>query len=156
MNDNKDLKKSFIFNWVLKNKLAIGTSPSKKEDVILLKKNNIKNILGLCSEIEAKWHEDLENNFYCKRVIIPDSNQQKILTEMEINNAYSILKNLIEENTTFVHCLASIERSPLLCIMYVMEKYYLELEEALDYLKKVHNYTNPRNQQLFLLRKIHK
>ena len=38
------MNESFIFNWVLKNKLSVGTSPSKKEDVDLLKKYKIKYI----------------------------------------------------------------------------------------------------------------
>ena len=156
MNKNKDLKNNFIFNWVLKKKLAIGTSPYKTEDIILLKNNKVKNILGLCSEIEARWHKDLEKNFFCKRVILPDSNQQKLPSEKQIHNAYSILNNLVENDTTFIHCFASVERSPLLCIMFVMKNFNLDLEEALDYVKKVHNSTNPRNNQLFLLRKLDK
>ena len=32
------LENKFIFNWVLKNKLAIGTSPMNIEDLILLEK----------------------------------------------------------------------------------------------------------------------
>ena len=40
------------------------------------------------------------------------------------------------------------ERSPLLCIMFIMDKYKLNLEEALDFVKRVHNNTNPTNDQL--------
>ena len=156
MNDKKNLKNNFIFNWVLKNKLAIGTSPSNKEDIIFLKNNKVKNILGLCSETETKWHEDLETSFCCDRVILPDSNQPKLISEKQILNAYIVLNNFIKKGITFIHCYASIERSPLLCIMYIMHEYNLDLEEALDYVKQVHNFTNPRNNQLFLLKKINK
>ena len=152
MNDNKKSKENFIFNWVLKNKLAIGTTPTKKEDINLLKNNQIKNILGLCSEEESKWHKDLKDHFYCIRFILPDSNQKKLPSKNQIDNAYLTLKNFVNKSTTFVHCFASIERSPLLCIMLIMEKYNLELEEALDYVKKVHELTNPRNKQLFFIK----
>ncbi len=152
MNDNKKLKDVFIFNWVLKNQLAIGTTPMVKEDINLLKNNRVKNILGLCSESEAKWYKDLENNFCCIRSILPDSNQNKLPSTKQMDNAYLTLKNFVNKSTTFVHCFASIERSPLLCIMFVMEKYNLDLEEALDYVKKVHKFTNPRNNQLFFLK----
>ena len=60
MNENSKNKNKFIFNWVLKNKLAIGTSPMDLKDLILLKKNNVKNILCLCNEEESKWHLELE------------------------------------------------------------------------------------------------
>ena len=42
MNEKSRLKDKFIFNWVLRNKLAIGTSPMNIKDVILLKKIKLK------------------------------------------------------------------------------------------------------------------
>ena len=148
------MNESFIFNWVLKNKLSVGTSPSKKEDVDLLKKYNIKNILGLCSEKEAEWHENLEGSFLCKRVQLPDSNQNRLPTYLEINDSYSTMRDFLKNGITFVHCFASIERSPLLCILFIMDEYNLSLEESLDYLKKVHKTTNPRNSQLLFIQEL--
>ena len=139
MNENSKLKNKFIFNWVLTNKLAIGTSPMNNKDLILLKKNKVKNILCLCSEEESKWHLELENNFLCYRFILPDSNQKKLPTKIQIEKAYEILKKLVKNNITFIHCFASIERSPLLCIMFMMDNYNLNLEESLDYVKRVHH-----------------
>ena len=49
MNEKSKSINKFIFNWVLKNKLAVGTSPMKIKDVNLLEKNKVKNILCLCS-----------------------------------------------------------------------------------------------------------
>ena len=153
MSKKISLKNNFIFNWILQNKLAIGTCPVNREDVHFLKKNNIKNVLGLCSEKEAKWHDDIANYFLCERIILPDSNQNKLPSKKELKNAYSILKNFINKDITFIHCYASIERSPLLCILLIMEEYNLEVEESLDYIKSVHKFTNPRNNQLLLLKK---
>ena len=150
----KELKENFIFNWVLKNKLAVGTSPIKKEHINLLKSKNVKNILGLCSENEVKWHIELEDKFLCKRVFLPDSKENKLPTNSQITKAFRILRSFIEDDITFVHCFASIERSPLLCIMIIMDKYNLNLEESLDYVKKMHNFTNPRNKQLFFIRNL--
>ncbi len=144
----------FIFNWVLKNKLGIGTSPTKKKHIYLLKKFQVKNVLGLCSEKEEKWHEELEHNFVCKRIFLPDSHKNRIPTEMEIKNAYSALSSFLEKDITFIHCFASIERSPLLCVMFIMEEYNLGLEESLDYVKRVHKFTNPRNNQLLIIKNL--
>ena len=44
MNKNGISKNNFIFNWVLKNKLAVGTSPEKKGHLNLLKKYNINQL----------------------------------------------------------------------------------------------------------------
>ena len=153
MNETSKIKNKFIFNWVLKNKLAIGTSPMDIKDLNLLKKNRVKNILCLCNEEESKWHSELEKSFLCNRVILPDSNQNKLPTNMQIDKAYKILKKLVNNNITFVHCFASVERSPLLCIMFMMDNYNLNLEESLDYVKRVHSFTNPRNKQLFFIEK---
>ena len=153
MNETSKLKDEFIFNWILKNKLAIGTSPMYSKDLILLERNKVKNILCLCSEDEAKWNLRLETSFLCNRVILPDSNQKKLPTNIQIDKAYKVLKKLVKNNITFIHCFASIERSPLLCIMFMMENYSLNLEESLDYVKRVHSLTNPRNNQLLLIKK---
>ena len=61
------------------------------------------------------------------------------------------MKDFLKNGVTFIHCFAAIERSPLLCILFIMDEYNLSLEEALDYLKKVHKNTNPRNNQLLLI-----
>ena len=146
MNDN------FIFNWILKNKLGIGTCPTNDDDVKLLKKYKVKNILALCSINEASWNENIEKDFFCKRVILPDSNKKRLPSKAEIDDAYMTLKFFVNDSTTFIHCFAAMERSPLLCIMLIMEKYNLEVEESLDYVKRVHPMTNPRNNQLLFIK----
>ena len=51
----------FLFDWVLVNKLAIGSMPNKEKDFEIIKKSGIKSILNLCPE-----EEDLkiENQFF--------------------------------------------------------------------------------------------
>ena len=46
MINNSKEKNDFIFNWILKRKLAIGTCPTKIEDINVLKHHKIKNIYG--------------------------------------------------------------------------------------------------------------
>ncbi len=149
MNNTSDYK--FIFNWILINKLAVGTSPLKESDIEFLKKKKVKNILGLCSEEEIKWNEKINNDFSCFRIVLPDSNKKMLPTNEQLNTAFNLLKDLVGNDITFIHCVASMERSPLLCIMYVMEKYNISLEEALDFVKRVHSNTNPTNDQLLCI-----
>ena len=149
MNNTSNYK--FIFNWILINKLAVGTSPLKESDIKFLKKKKIKNILGLCSEEEVKWNEKINVDFSCFRIVLPDSNKKILPTNEQLKNAFNLLKDLVSNDITFIHCVASMERSPLLCIMYVMEKYNLSLEEALDFVKRVHTNTNPTNDQLLCI-----
>ncbi len=41
-------------------------------------------------------------------------------TKDQLETAFNLLKELVSKDMTFVHCVASMERSPLLCIMFVM------------------------------------
>tara|TARA_B100000674_G_C37309474_1_gene675790 strand:+ start:63 stop:539 length:477 start_codon:yes stop_codon:yes gene_type:complete len=143
----------FIFNWILINKLGVGTSPLKESDIKFLKKKKVKNILGLCSEEEVKWNDKINDYFSCFRIVLPDSNKKILPTNEQLKNAFNLLKDLVSNDITFIHCVASMERSPLLCIMYVMEKYNLSIEEALDFVKRVHSNTNPTNDQLLCITK---
>ena len=94
----------------------------------------------------------METSFSCTRIVLPDSHQKKLPSKFEIKKAFDTLKLLVDQGITFVHCFASVERSPLLCILFVMERFDLNLEESLDYVKRVHKLTNPRNYQLFLIK----
>ena len=79
---------------------------------------------------------------------MPDSRTNDLPTFKQLKEAYDILENFLNDGITFVHCYASIERSPMLCILYIMKNYKLNLEEALDYVLMKHKYTNPTNNQL--------
>ena len=108
--------------------------------------------MGLCNTEEIKWHENINKDFSCYRFVLPDSHQKILPTSEQLNKAFNLLKDLVSNDITFIHCVASMERSPLLCIMYVMTKYKLNLEEALDFVKRVHDNTNPTNDQLLCIK----
>lgn len=138
------------------NRLAIGSSPKENESVTYLIDNGVKNILALCSEEEIEWNSKISSNFKTKRIVLPDSRANVSLTLNQLNQAYNSLYKFMEHGTTFVHCFASIERSPILCTLYIMVHYKIELEEALDYVCSKHKYANPTNSQLTLIKKFKK
>jgi len=150
---SKTKKYNFYFNWILSNRLAIGTSPLKEDNVNFLISNGIKNIIGLCSVDEIGWHEQVESHFKTIRVVLPDSHSNDLPTFEQLQKAYNSLEEFVKDDITFIHCVASIERSPMLCILYVMKKYNITLENSLDYVKRMHKYTNPTNSQLKTLNK---
>jgi len=150
---NNISKNQFIFNWILSNKLAIGTSPIESKNLIFLKTKKVRNIIGLCSKEEIDWHENIYKNFHCERIVLPDSQTNLLPSKDDLNLALNKLIYAINKDITFVHCFASVERSPLLCTMYIMYKYKLTIEDALDYVKRMHSYANPTNQQLSFIEK---
>ena len=62
-----------------------------------------------------------------------------------------VLGELREHGPVFVHCVAAMERSPLLCLAWLIRRHGLSQQRALDYLMQVHVGTNPLASQLAVL-----
>ena len=143
----------FNLSWVLIDELAVGPAPNSQKCFESLKKNNLKNILSLCDKSEFPYKK-VSDNFNTKFYFLPDHRSKDKLTLLQINNALDILSDLIHDAPTFVHCLYSIERSPLICMAYLIKYKKYSVEIALDYLMSVHSKTNPLNEQIELLYKL--
>lgn len=141
-------RKEFKLDWVLINQLAIGPAPREEKHLIILEENNIKGILSLCSKEEALPPKNLENKFSCKRIILPDHRSRRLPEKEEIESALDNLNYLFQNPPVFVHCVEAIERSPLICIAWLILKNGLKYEQALRYLMEVHPQTNPLDTQL--------
>ena len=143
------------FNWVITNKLAIGLPPSSKENLLLLKKMGIKSILSLCDENEHKWSEELMREFHCKRYILPDHKFNRLPEVFEIMKAIKITEQLIKgKGPLFIHCFAAVERSPLVCMAWLVKHKNIEPLNALIYLKEINPSTNPSSKQFEVIKKI--
>jgi len=150
--DNR--KTNLVFDWVLVDELAVGVAPTKEENVIFLKKKGISSILSLCSNEEARLHQDVDKNFKCERFLLPDHKTAMAPTIEDLRSALNILNLLTKEGAVFVHCVASIERSPLLCMAFLKNNQGLTSREAYEYLVQVHSISNPLPSQLKLLDEI--
>ena len=64
----------------------------------------------------------------------------------------NIMEELMDKGSVLVHCYAGVERSPLICIAWLMKNKGLDLDDSLRYLMEVNPGTNPLPQQLNLLR----
>ena len=138
-------------DWVLKNQLALGPAPRQIEDIKELKKNKIVWIFSLCSREEITDHINIEDYFYCKRIILPDHKYTEALTISKLNLAVDKLAEIIESGPVYIHCVAGVERSPLVCMAWLVINHELSPTQALDYLMDVHKGTNPLPAQLKLL-----
>ncbi len=146
----------FKINWVLNNELAIGPAPLNEIDFKILKEENIKSILNLCSQEEAPIIERVKNDFCYKRYTLPDHKVNKSISILEIEQIITIIESLKEKGPLFVHCFAARERSPIICMSWLVAKHKLSPQRALDYLMEVNPRTNPLPSQLKLLKKIKK
>ena len=146
--------KVFKVDWVLSNELAIGPAPSNQENLNMLKKLNISSILTLCSEEEIETVENIEKIFKVERIVLPDHKSGKFPTISEIYQTLDKLKELKKNGRVYVHCVASVERSPLICMAWLIREHKLKPREALDYIMEIHKGTSPLSGQYSLLLEI--
>ena len=150
MKTNKKIS-SFKFDWILINELAIGTAPRKNSDLDYIEGEKIKSILTLCSEEEAKLADNIEKRFIHKRIFLPDHRTGIFPEKSQINEVLITLEDFMKRGSVFVHCVAAMERSPLICMAWLISKKNLDLNQSLDYMMQVHPGTSPLPEQLQLL-----
>ena len=147
----KHINTKFKIDWVLVDELAIGPAPRKNSHLDKLKEIGIKSILTLCSEEEVKMAENFNQDFNSIRCILPDHRVGRLPEIDELLNALKHLEDLKKSGATYVHCVAAMERSPMVCMGWLVLKHNLSPQESLDYLMQVHKGTNPLPGQLHLL-----
>ena len=148
---NKNKKTAFRFDWVLINELAIGTAPKNFSDLNYMENEKIISILSLCSEQEANLANDIEKKFNHCRIYLPDHRTGIFPEKYQIIKVLKKLDEFMRKGAVFVHCVAAMERSPLICMAWLITKKNLEIYEALDYMMQIHPGTSPLPEQLCLL-----
>jgi hypothetical protein len=144
----------FRVDWVLVQELAIGPAPRAERHLERLAAEGVRGVLSLCSEEEAPPPEGLEQRFACRRVVLPDHRAGRLPVAKELGQALAALAELRQEGPVFVHCVAAMERSPLVCLAWLVRQRGLSPQRALDYLMQVHPGTSPLPGQLELLAQI--
>ena len=83
--------------------------------------------------------------------MLPDHRAGRLPTLAELGTALGHLAELQQHGPVFVHCVAAMERSPLVCLAWLVRQHRMSPERALDYLMQQHPGTNPLPGQLALL-----
>ena len=144
----------FRIDWVLVDQLAIGPAPLFERHLHLLYKSGIRCILSLCAPDEAKLPAGFGEGFRTSRYVLPDHRAGRLPTLDELHTALGHLAELQPYGPVFVHCVAAMERSPLVCLAWLVQQHRMTPERALDYLMQQHPGTNPLPGQLALLHKL--
>lgn len=148
---SKYYKNKFRIDWVSRNHLAIGTAPKTLENLEKIKKEGIGSILTLCSEKECKLPEEINLLFNHSRMYLPDHKAERAMEIKELKKALDELNKLLKVTPVFIHCVAAMERSPLVCIAWLVKYKNLSFNSALDYMMQAHPGTNPLAKQLNLI-----
>ena len=83
--------------------------------------------------------------------MLPDHRAARLPDPPELAAALEALADLRRHGPVFVHCVAAMERSPLVCLAWLVNRHGQSPQAALDYLMQVHPGTNPLPGQLKLL-----
>ena len=148
----KPKKKIFKLNWVLKQQIAIGNVPKSQEDFNKLTEFGIKSIITLCNEEEASFPEKFSSLFRFERYILPDHKSSRSPKLSQLKEVLSLIKVNLKYGPIFIHCFAAVERSPLVCMAWLVNECKLSSEQALDYLMQINPGTCPRPEQIATLR----
>jgi len=144
-------QRRFKLNWVLVDELAIGPAPLTERHLEYLETEGIKAVLSLSSQYEAPLPVKVEESFHFRRIVLPDHKADRLVKLEEIEDAIEILHSLWPHRPVFVHCVAAMERSPLICLAWLIQEQSLSQRQALDYLMQVHQGTSPLAEQLLVL-----
>ncbi len=146
-------KATFRVDGVLRGELALGPAPRRKAHLRQLREEGIRAVLSLCDDDEWAVPAGLEKRFLRARRVLPEHRSGRDPSRAELEEALAELERLRREGggPVFVHCVAAIERSPLVCMAWLMRRQGLSRLEALDYLMQVHPATSPLPGQLRVL-----
>lgn len=139
-------------NWVLRGELAVGPAPLVEKHLQQLQEQGLMAVLSLCSEQEAPPPPGLAERFHWRRSVLPDHKACRAPELGELSRAVEQLAELAPLGPVYVHCQAGVERSPLVCMAWLIRRRRLSFIDALDYLKRVHPPTGPLPEQLATLR----
>ena len=144
----------FRLSWLLARELAVGPAPVAERHLDRLQQEGVAAVLSLCSEQEAPPPPGLQQRFACGRLVLPDHRTGRAMELAELEQALAVLAELRARGPVFVHCVAAMERSPLVCMAWLVTRHRLSPQRALDYLMQTHPGTNPLPQQLALLQQL--
>ena len=144
----------FRIDWVLVDQLAIGPAPRAERHLHRLREAGIRCVLSLCAPDEATPPAGLVERFLTSRYVLPDHRAGRLPTLEELKTALERLAELQQHGPVFVHCVAAMERSPLVCLAWLVRQHRMTPERALDYLMQQHPGTNPLPGQLALLHQL--
>ena len=144
----------FRVTWLLQGELAVGPAPLLERHLDRLEQEGVGAVLSLSAEAEAPPPASLAQRFHCARLVLPDHRQSRAMGLEELEQALALLEQLHGQAPVFVHCVAAAERSPMVCMAWLVRQHQLSPQQALEYLLQVHPGTNPLPQQLQLLRQL--
>ena len=139
------------YSWVLTRRLALGPMPSSPSHWEQLEQVGLGARFSCCYPHE-QGPAPLPPHWRSDGLALPDHRRQEQLEPERLAEALERAERLLNEGIPlYLHCLAGIERSPLLAVGLTARQRDLSLFEALDWVRRCHPPAQPIISQLELL-----
>ena len=104
----------------------------------LLSRYNIKYIINLATTVPNFF-----SNMEYLKIDIKDDGQKKF-TKQTLDKAYDFIEySQLQNKNILIHCFMGRSRSVTVIIYYLMKKFSLNYDQAIDIIKNQRNYVNP-------------
>lgn len=139
-------------SWILPGQLAVGRLP-RGGDRLVLDQQGIRAVVSLCAPAEGILPENIQHAFDCQRFILPDSSYIFSPQPQQIRSILHHIDTCIRASQpVYVHCLAGVERSPMICVSYLCLYRGLDLWQAIAHVRQQHPAAQLTETQLRLIR----
>ena len=148
------LGQPLAYSWVLTNQLAIGPMPVSSQHWQQLEEAGLRGRFSCCyPEEEAALV--LPQGWLSSRVSLPDHRQQEGFRIERLLEALTTADQLLEKGSPiYLHCLAGIQRSPLLAVGLTARRRRIDVYEALDWVRRCHPAALPIYDHLEILEQV--
>ena len=142
------------YSWVLTHRLAIGPMPSCQAHWQQLEEAGLRSRFSCCypqeqgpAAVPAHWRSE--------SFALPDHRRQQRLDPECLAAALDLAEQLLDEGPPlYLHCLAGIERSPLMAVGLTARRRRIDIYTALDWVRRCHPASLPIYSQLELLEQV--
>ena len=126
------------YSWILTNQLAIGPRPITPFHWQQLEEAGLRGRFSCCYPQEEEILLP-PPGWISAGVSLPDHRKQEVLRSERLIEALTVAEQLMEQGAPiYLHCLAGIERSPLLAVGLTARSRQIDLYAALDWVRRCH------------------
>ncbi len=143
------------YSWVLTGRLAIGPMPARASHWQQLEQAGVRMRFSCCYPDEQRGGAPIPPHWLSDGLPLPDYRLQEPLDRARLLDALARAQRLLRLGAPlYVHCMAGIERSPLLAVGLTALERHLSLFDALDWVRRCHPVARPIVAHLELLEQL--
>lgn len=142
------------YSWVLTNRLAVGPMPAGEAHWQQLEQAGLRARFSCCYPNE-EGPAPVPPHWLSEGVPLPDHRRQETLDRARLALALESAQRLLDQGLPlYLHCMAGIERSPLIAVGLTARARNLSLFDALDWVRRCHPVALPIVAHLELLEQL--